>query len=177
MTANHVGHPQRESPGRGHRDSHMSHHHESPETAVQVAVQTLRAHSERVTGARRAVLEVLARTHEHVSADHVVAMLEQGRPSVHRATVYRTLDVLTEYGIASSLHVPGGATVYHFATPIPGHEHLHAYCRVCGDVVVIPADAVAEPVGEIERISGLMIEPLQSTLVRVCGPCAAATHP
>lgn len=181
MTANHLGQPHRDSPthdhgdhhGDHHGDAHVSLHHEPPETAVQSAVQALRAHGERVTDARRAVLDVLARTHEHVSADHVVALLEHGHPHVHRATVYRTLDVLSEYGIVSSLRSPGGATTYHFATPSPGHEHLHAHCRICGDVVVIEADCLDEVTRKVAQASGLTIEPQQSTLVGVCARCAA----
>lgn len=172
MTASHRGHAHHDPSAHHHGDAHVSLHHESPETAVQAAVQALRAHGERVTDARIAILGVLARTHEHLSADHVVALLEHGDPRVHRATVYRTLEVLADTGIVSSAHSPGGATTYHLATPSPGHEHLHAHCRICGDVVVIGADCLDEVARTVARDSGLRIEPQQSTLVGVCARCA-----
>ena len=174
MTANHPGHTHAAPPARDDTNPHAGLHQDSPERAVLAGVAALRDHGERVTDARRAVLGVLARTHEHVSADHVVALLEHGDPRVHRATVYRTLEVLAERGIVSSLRTPGGATAYHLATPAPGHEHLHAYCRVCGDVVVIPADCLDETVREVKLVSGLAIEPQQSTLVGVCARCTEA---
>ncbi len=174
MTANRPGHTHGTPPARDSTDPHAGLHHDSPERAEQAGIAALRDHGERVTDARRAVLGVLARTHEHVSADHVVALLEHGDPRVHRATVYRTLEVLAERGIVSSLHTAGGATAYHLATPAPGHEHLHAYCRVCGDVVVIPADCLDEAVREVTRVSGLTIDPQQSTLIGVCARCAEA---
>ncbi|MET0713493.1 MAG: transcriptional repressor [Mycetocola sp.] len=124
-----------------------------------------------MTTARRAVLDVLARTHEYVSADHVVSMLTGGGSMVHRATVYRTLDVLANQGIVSAVHVPGGATAYHFATDTPGHEHLHAHCRECGRVVVIPVDSLDIAADEVLRVTGLAIEPMQSTIVGLCAVC------
>jgi len=146
----------------------------SPDAAVDAAIAALRAHGERVTGARRAVLEVLARTHEHVSADQVVTMLESSHPHVHRATVYRTLDMLTDLGVVSHLHASGGATVYHLAASPAGSEHLHAHCRLCGEVIVIPADALAAASGHITKETGFRLEPEQSTLVGVCADCAGA---
>lgn len=80
------------------------------------------------------MLAVLAGTSDHLSADSVVALLESTDPGVHRATVYRTLDVLADLGIVSHRHAGGGATVYHFAADPAGHEHLHAHCRECGEV-------------------------------------------
>jgi Fur family ferric uptake transcriptional regulator len=117
---------------------------------------------------------VLARTHEHVSADQVVAMLESSHPDVHRATVYRTLDLLADLGVVSHLHASGGATVYHLVAARAGHEHLHAHCRLCGAVAVIPADALAAASERVAKDTGFQIEPAQSTLVGVCADCA---HP
>ncbi|HWM15021.1 MAG TPA: Fur family transcriptional regulator [Microbacterium sp.] len=155
-------------------DAHERLHRGSPDAAADAAIAALRDHGERVTGARRAVLETLARTHEHVTADQVVAMLESSRPDVHRATVYRTLDLLTELGVVSHLHASGGATVYHLAASPVGHEHLHAHCRLCGKVVVIAADALAAASDHVAEGTGFRIEPAQSTLVGVCAECAAS---
>ena len=152
-------------------DLHEGLHQESPEGSIELALAALRSRGERVTTARRAVLDVLARTHEYVSADHVVAMLTGGQPVVHRATVYRTLDVLANQGIVSAVHVPGGATAYHFAADTPGHEHLHAHCRACGRVVVIAVGSLDIAAEEVVRATGFVIEPMQSTIVGMCAQC------
>ncbi|WP_404433854.1 transcriptional repressor [Microbacterium lacus] len=154
--------------------THAHLHHSSPDAAVEVALDALRARGERVTTARRAVLDVLARTHEHLSADQVVADLEKVAPDVHRATVYRTLEMLADLGVLSHLHSTGGATVYHFASSPEGHEHLHAQCRVCGAIIVIPADALAEASVRVSRATGFAIDGPQSTLMGVCAECIAS---
>jgi Fur family ferric uptake transcriptional regulator len=107
-----------------------------------------------------------------VTAEQVVAQLEASDPGVHRATVYRTLDVLSELGIASNAHVTGGANVYHLASSPAGHEHLHAHCRVCGSVVVLPADALDGLVERARRVAAFRVEASQSTLVGTCAACA-----
>ncbi len=156
-------------------ETHESLHYESPESALAAALAALRSRGERVTDGRRAVLEVLARTHEHMSADQIVALLERHHPGVHRATVYRTVDMLAEHGVVSSMRAPGGATVYHLAATTAGHEHLHAHCRLCGDVVVVPADSLAEASAMMLGARGFALDPLKSTLVGVCAACAAVS--
>jgi len=159
-------------PTRGDAETHEHLHLASPDAAVDAAVAALRAHGERVTDGRRAVIDVLARTHEHLSADQVVAALESSHPLVHRATVYRTLEVLTELGVVSHLHATSGATHYHLAAAAVGHAHLHAHCRSCGAVIVIPVDALADASARIAEETGFRIAPEQSTIAGVCRDCA-----
>lgn len=155
-------------------DTHESLHHASPESALDAALTALRAKGERVTVGRLSVLDVLTRTHDHVSADQIVALLEREHPGVHRATVYRTLDMLAAHDIVSFVHGPGGASLYHLAATTAGHEHLHAHCRVCGEVVVVPADSLDGASAAALRASGFSIDPLRSTLVGVCADCTEA---
>jgi len=154
-----------------HAHSHERLHHLSSDAAVDEAVTALRARGERVTEGRTAVLRTLATTFEHLSADQVVARLESSDPGVHRATVYRTLEVLTDLGIVSQVRGAGAASLYHFASPPAGQEHLHAHCRVCGDVVVLPADALDEVTQHIRHLTGFRLEASQSTLAGVCERC------
>jgi Fur family ferric uptake transcriptional regulator len=152
--------------------AHEHLHRGAADAALLAAIEALRERGERVTLARRAVLEVLARTHEHVSADDLAVLLEDTHPSVHRASVYRTLDLLTRLGIVSHIHAGAGATVYHLAAAA-GHEHLHAHCRLCGSVVVVPADALATTSARVVSATGFRVEPAQSALVGVCAECSA----
>lgn len=156
-----------------HAHAHERLHRASSDAAIDAAIGMLRARGERVTTARRAVLEVLAGTSDHLSADRVAALLEPTHPGVHRATVYRTLDVLADLGIVSHRHAGAEATVYHFAATTDGHEHLHAHCRECGTVIVIAVDALDAASARIARDTGFRLDASQSTLVGVCAECAA----
>lgn len=155
-------------------DAHELLHRTAPDAAVEAALDDLRAHGQRVTQARRAVLEVLAGTPDHVTADQVVALLSSSHPQVHRATVYRTLETLVEFGLVSHMHGSAGATLYHFASAAEGHSHLHAHCRNCGRVVVLEADVLAEAASRSADETGFRLEPSQSVLVGLCAACAAS---
>lgn len=142
--------------------------------AVRVAVATLRLQGQRVTTPRLAVLEVLSSRPEHLTADEVSALLESS--DVHRATVYRTLDMLAATGVVSYRHTVGGATRYHLAATAEGREHLHGHCRSCGTVVVLPADALDQIIARLRGVSGFHLEVEQSSLAGLCEACAAGTE-
>lgn len=146
-------------------------HARTADHAVDAAVRALRERGERVTAPRKAVLEALAGRSDHLTADEVSALLEG--TDVHRATVYRTLDVLAAAGVVSHRHGAGGATRYHLAAVAEGAEHLHGHCRSCGVVVVLPADALDDAAVRLHDSVGFSLEAEQCTLVGLCADCAA----
>lgn len=148
--------------------SHEEFHH-APEEALSIAIGRLQQSGERLTAPRRAVLDVLARHHDHLTADEVAEILAEA--GIHRATVYRTFDVLTRSGIIAQRQRPGAAMGYHLVTAPAGHEHLHAVCRSCGQVTVLPADTFDGMSTAIHSATGFSLEPEQSALVGLCAAC------
>ena len=76
-----------------------------------------------------AVIERLAVEHDPVTAEIVVDALAAGTPPVHRATVYRTLKLLTECGLAALRRFGDGQTMYETAGDTEHHDHL--ICLKC----------------------------------------------
>lgn len=96
---------------------------------------TLRGHGERVTGSRRAVIEVLDGMDEHLTADEIAVRASAMAPGVHRTTVYRALATLADIGLVIHTHIADSATVYHLASEPADHhhaEHAHVQCTSCG---------------------------------------------
>ena len=94
---------------------------------VERTLAEIRAGGGRVTPARRAVLAAILDTGgHHFTAAEIFAAVDDARPRPDRATVYRTLDLLTELGVLTPLQLDGDATVYHRAD----HRHGHLVCRV-----------------------------------------------
>ena len=88
----------------------------------------------RLTTARRMVIEGLAQTREHVTAELLAGWIQHAHPEIHLSTVYRTLESLREWGLITQVRQPHGAAFFHLA---PTHQHV--VCEVCGhieDVVV-----------------------------------------
>ena len=148
---------------------HEALHAASGSAAVSAAVAALRERGERVTAPRRAVLGVLAAHPEPLSADDVATMLAGG--DVHRATVYRTLDLLVAAGVVTHSRPLGGAARYHVTVAGTAHEHLHGHCRACGTIVPLPVDALDATTARVRDDTGFSLDPGQSTLAGLCRAC------
>jgi Fur family transcriptional regulator, ferric uptake regulator len=143
---------------------------------VQTALEELRSRSERVTPARRAVLEVLDGTADHLTAEEIVAQAERSAPGVHRATVYRALATLGELGLITHTHLGGSAAVYHLslpASPAPGEpaSHAHLQCTRCHAVIDVPVDALTELAVRLEGEVGFELQPEHAALLGLCADC------
>lgn len=167
-------HTHSHGPGGPPTAAHERLHEEDPDAAIAAAIATLRTAGERVTGARRSVIAALAHDVDHLSAEQVASRVQSASRSAHRATVYRTLEMLADVGAVTTMQVAGGATVFHLASASAANDHLHARCRVCGLVTVLPVHALADATRELAASDGFRLEPAQSTFVGRCASCTAA---
>jgi Fur family ferric uptake transcriptional regulator len=158
---------------------HGSPDEDSVTLAVSRAIRRLREQDHRITVARRAVIETLARHDGHPSAVELSAEIEHRYPGVHLATVYRTLEVLTELGVVTHVHMSHGAAAYHLAGISGSEEHLHAQCRVCGQVYDLPADMLDQIRARLASDNDFDLDPNHVALSGACRTCkgsAAPTH-
>jgi Fur family ferric uptake transcriptional regulator len=84
-------------------------------------------------GARRAVIELLAKGHCAMTAAEIEDRLRADDRAVGRASVYRTLEQLDELGLVSRLDIGQGTARYEAALPSGDHHH-HLVCDTCGRV-------------------------------------------
>ena len=87
----------------------------------------------RRTAQRDLILEMFLRTEEHLTSEDLYRLVEREDPNVGQTTVYRTLKLLTEAGLAREVRFGDNKTYYehHF-----NHEHHdHIICTECGVVV------------------------------------------
>jgi Fur family ferric uptake transcriptional regulator len=123
----------------------------------------LRARGERITTPRRAVIELLASTHEHLTVDDIASRLHVAHPSIAPSTVYRTLEALQEWGMVEKIHRGQGATFFHLA-----QTHQHLVCDVCGKVSDIPADELDDLVGRLHDHYAFELQPSRFALLGQC---------
>ncbi len=152
----------------------------SESSAVQSALNQLRNAGERVTPARRAVLEVLDTSRGHLDAESVATQVDAREAGVHRATVYRSLQSLVSLGIVAHTHVPGGPTIYHLAASMGGDavhpEHAHLQCTVCLRFFDIPVGWLDGLRRQVSGEMGFELEPDHAALLGLCASCREARH-
>ena len=81
----------------------------------------------RVTGPRRKVARLVSTREGTFSAESI----NDGLPGVGRATVYRTLKLLSETGILCKITLPDGSPRYSFDG---AWHHHHVICSPCGKI-------------------------------------------
>jgi Fur family ferric uptake transcriptional regulator len=152
------------------------------EALAAQATALLRASGQRVTRPRVALLScVIAAGEEHLSADTLLDQVAGSDPPIHRATVYRTLEGLTDAGVLRHVHLERGLTAYHLVDAQPASaaphrsQHLHAQCSRCGRVTDLPAHVLGDTPERIRRASGFRLDASHVALSGICRECAAAT--
>jgi Fur family ferric uptake transcriptional regulator len=90
--------------------------------------ERLREAGYRLTAPRRAVLRVLENAGSHLRPDEVLQGARAVYPSLGRATVYRTLALLTGLGLLHPIYLGEGRS--RVARVEEGHHHL--VCLSCG---------------------------------------------
>ncbi len=99
----------------------------------QILLEHIQKAGLRKTGQRDLILEVFLQTEEHLSSEDLYWLVQKKDPALGHTTVYRTLKLLTEAGLAREVRLGDGKTYYehHFE-----HEHHdHMICTECGKVI------------------------------------------
>jgi len=111
----------------------------------QTILNHLRKRGYRITPQREMIIEAIAHSEQHMSAEEIFAEMLKRTQATNIATVYRTLDMLWEEGLACRNDLGEGRIVY--ATLKHG-PHIHLVCRLCGHVIDADPEAL-EPLSEL----------------------------
>src|SRR5580692_1099128 len=111
----------------------------------------------RVTAQRRAIIDSAFETEEHFTADQLLQWSRRRDKSVSRATVYRTLPLLTESGLVREMDFGGDHTFYdpNYADH-PNHSHI--ICQECNTIVEFDNDQIKKLEGEMCRKLGFSVK-------------------
>jgi len=145
----------------------MSHDH-SPDELAQ-ALEKLRAHGQRVTEPRKAILGILASEHGPFSAEDLHQRIPRGECDL--VTVYRTLTAMEELGIVRRCDFGDGTYRYEFNHA--GHHHHHVICRTCREVKVLDV-CVVDALERMVREMGYTDVTHTLELFGVCPKCQKA---
>ena len=120
----------------------------------------MRQNGYKLTPQRHAVLKVLAASEGHLIPDKIYQKARRDNPAIGRATIYRTLEILSKLKLVCRLH-SGGCCSYMMRRPVDHHHHL--ICSGCGRVVDFSDCGLEELEKRLAReskfdISGHMLE-------------------
>ncbi len=105
----------------------------------------------------------------HVSVDELVARVRRADPRVSVATVYRTMKLLSDCGLAVA-HQFGGDHARFEAAAGRGH-HDHLVCTYCGGIVEFSNDEIESLQTLVARRHGFAVESHTLELYGRCARC------
>ena len=114
----------------------------------------LQANSLNTTQQRETIVDVFIESHGHVSTDDLLEQSRKKNKKIGYATVYRTLKLLVESGLAQQRDFGDGQTRYETVS----HHHDHLICSKCGLVLEFEDDDIEELQEKVaQRLGGFKI--------------------
>lgn len=87
----------------------------------------------RRTGQRDLIMEIFLRTEDHLTSEDLYWLVQKEDPTVGHTTVYRTLKLLIEAGLAREVRFGDNKTYYEHHYNHQHHDHM--ICTQCGKVI------------------------------------------
>ena len=122
------------------------------------------------SGQRDVILDAFLRAERHVSVDDLLHIVQKRRPDIGRTTVYRTLKLLREAGLASELALRGETR---FEPDYNRAHHDHFICNSCGDIFEFSSPDIERIQDEIAAGLGFTIEGHRHQILGICRRCSA----
>lgn len=94
------------------------------------------------TRQRKVVVEEFLRVDRHIDAEDLHGIVRKRDPKVGLATVYRTLNLLREAGLADQKSFRDGRSVFEIHRPDSHHDHF--ICLDCGQVKEFENETIEE---------------------------------
>jgi len=123
----------------------------------------------RSTDQRRLIVETFFKSPNHVSIEELLAQVRSQDPKVGYATVYRTLKLLTECGVAFERRFGDGLARYELADDTSHHDHL--ICVDCGAIVEFEEPSIETLQEAVAAQHGYELRSHKHELYGVCGDC------
>jgi Fur family ferric uptake transcriptional regulator len=139
--------------------------------ARQVFATYLADHGKKRSGQREVILDVFLRSERHLSVDDLLRAVQRRRRDIGRTTVYRTLKLLTEAGLASEQVIEGQTR---FERDFKRQHHDHFICRSCGAIFEFSRPEIERIQEEVAAEIGFTIDGHRHQIFGRCRACVVA---
>jgi Fur family transcriptional regulator, ferric uptake regulator len=135
----------------------------------------LKQHGLKVTTQRVAILEVLSsRPGKHLTAEEIYDYVKKKYPDIGIATVYRTIQMLSELSLIDKLNLDDGFVRYEISKKDKEeacHHHHHLICLDCGNIYAFQDDLLETLENRIRDTMGFEVVDHEVKLYGHCKKC------
>lgn len=144
-------------------------------TTHNLRAERMRKAGYKLTNARLIVLDVLENNNGHMTSTDVLEAVAQVDESIGRASIFRTLDLLTQLAIIRPTYIDSSITPTYVLLP-DGHHH-HIVCTQCNRVIHFDDCGLDVLARRLETQFGVTISGHLLEFFGVCEDCRATTTP
>ncbi len=137
---------------------------------MEILKSYLEAKGLKATAQRDYIADVFFKTNTHISLEELLKKVKRKTPNIGYATVYRTMKLLTECGLAISRQFGDGQTRYE-NLPENGH-HDHIICIRCSKIAEFQNQKIEQLQAEAAKKLGFTVVNHKLELYGYCSDCA-----
>ncbi|MCS6816793.1 MAG: transcriptional repressor [Blastocatellia bacterium] len=121
------------------------------------------------TTQRDLILETFLESEKHITSEDLYRKVRERDPSIGFTTVYRTLKLLTECGIARSMQL--GDRYTHYELGLNEQHHDHLICLECGGITEFFSQQLETIQAEVVRRHGFQMVDHSLRIWGICREC------
>jgi len=140
---------------------------------MQVLTEYLRSNGLKLTPHRELILETFLSNEGHNSVDDICRTVKRRDPRVGYTTVYRTMKLLMECGLAREIDLADGITRYEHLFNHAHHDHL--ICMECGASIEFFDAEIEQVQDQASDELGFKVLDHKLQIYGVCGNCLDAS--
>ena len=141
-----------------------------PLKELEILKNHLTKHSLKLTYQRELILTIFLKM-EHVTAEQLYHILAKKDPHIGLATIYRTLKLFCDIGLAQERHF---GTQAHFDNVSHKGHHDHLICTGCGKIIEFNNCQIEILQEDIAKENGFTIHTHKLELYGLCSACHSA---
>ncbi|ABF87865.1 transcriptional regulator, Fur family [Myxococcus xanthus DK 1622] len=151
-------------------NSHSHHHddHDKDEGLARYMAQ----HGLKSTRQRSLIIDTFFAVGGHLSVEELWNKVREQDTKVSVATVYRTMKLLSECGLAHARNFGDGQTRYEAAAGRDHHDHL--VCTRCGTIIEFENERIEALQDAVARKHGFKVTSHKMELYGLCRDCQRA---
>lgn len=131
----------------------------------------LEDHSLKHTKQRDAILDAFLNATGHITSEAIYERVRCEHPNIGYTTVYRTMKLLCEAGLAGERHFEDGLTRYEIAQ----EHHDHLVCIRCGKIIEFECQMIEATQNEIADRYDFLVLRHRHELYGHCSSCRTTT--
>jgi Fur family ferric uptake transcriptional regulator len=121
----------------------------------------------KLTPQRRVIVDVLHEAEAYLTAEEIITYAQSRMAGIHRATVYRTLEILEEAGCVYRSRLSNRSVYYHAGE----RHHHHLVCSRCGKTIECDEEILAPVRKLVAEKYGFSVDFQHEVMNGLCERC------